>query len=62
MYLGISNYDFLNFLTQHAYPSYVIDFVKGHVENNNYNINNEIAIVYDIDTQLPVRSGFYGII
>ena len=27
-----------------------------------YNINNEITIVYDINTQEIIRSGFYGII
>jgi hypothetical protein len=62
MYLGISNSNFLEFLVKNAYPTYIIDFVKWQVDNNNYNINNEIASVYDIATQMPVRSGFYGII
>ena len=62
MYLGISNADFLEFLVTNMYPTYVIEFVKTQVDRNNYNINNEVAIVYDIETQLPVRSGFYGVI
>ena len=61
-YLGISNTDFLEFLINNLYPTYVIDFVKKQIENNNYNINNEITIVYDIETQSIIRSGFYGVI
>jgi hypothetical protein len=62
MYLGISNAEFLEFLITNSYPIYVIDFVKKQIENSNYNINNEIAIVYDIETQSIIRSGFYGVI
>jgi len=40
----------------------VIDYVKKQIENNNYNINNEITIVYDIETQSIIRSGFYGVL
>ena len=62
MYLGISNTEFLEFLITNSYPTYVIDFVKKQIENNNYNINNEITIVYDIESQSIIRSGFYGVI
>lgn len=61
-YLGISNNDFLKFLTTNSYPTYIIDFVKKHIDNGTYNINNEITIVYDIETQSIIRSGFYGVI
>lgn len=61
-YLGLSNDEFLEFLTTNKYPDYVIDFVKKNVADGAYNINNEIAIVYDIDTQTAIRSGFYGVI
>lgn len=61
-YLGISNTDFLKFLITNSYPIYVIDYVKKQIENNNYNINNEITIVYDIETQSIIRSGFYGVL
>ena len=59
-YLGITNQEFIEFLTTNQYPEYVINFVIGQVELNNYNITNEITIVYDIDTQDVIRSGFYG--
>jgi hypothetical protein len=62
MYLGISNNDFLDFLINNSYPTYVIDFVKQKIEKDNYNINNEITIIYDIETQSIIRSGFYGVI
>jgi hypothetical protein len=62
MYLGLSNDEFLEFLTTNKYPDYVIDFVKKNVADGAYNINNEIAIVYDIETQTAIRSGFYGVI
>lgn len=56
MYLGISNKDFLEFLITNDYPKNIIDFVN----KNEYNINNEITIVYDIETKEIIRSGFYG--
>ena len=59
-YLGITNQEFIEFLTTNQYPEYVINFVIEQVELNMYNIANEITIVYDIDTQDIVRSGFYG--
>jgi len=60
MYFGLSNNDFLQFLETNKYPTYVIEFVKDSMTSNNYHINNEIAVVYDIDTQEIIRSGFYG--
>jgi V8-like Glu-specific endopeptidase len=62
MYLGISNEDFLDFLTNNSYPNPIIEFVKMHMSNGTYHINNEITIVYDIKTQSIIRSGFYGVI
>lgn len=59
-YLGISNDDFVEFLLTNNYPSYVIDFVVDKINLNQYKINNEITIVYDIKTQNILRSGFYG--
>ena len=56
-YLGISNKDFIIFLTENNYPKNIIDFV-----DSDYIINNEITIVYDIKSKEIVRSGFYGII
>lgn len=56
MYLGISNEDFLEFLISNDYPKNIIDFVN----TDNYHINNEITIVYDITTKQIIRSGFYG--
>lgn len=59
-YLGISNENFLQFLLTESYPSNIIDFVMSNIKDNNYHINNEITIVYDINTLQVVRSGFYG--
>lgn len=59
-YLGITNDEFVDFLTINQYPEYIINFVTENVEMNNYNIINEITIVYDIDKQNIIRSGFYG--
>ena len=58
MYLGISNIDFIEFLTTNNYPNDLIS----HYINSNYNINNEIAIVYDIHSKNIIRTAFYGIL
>lgn len=58
MYLGISKEDFISFLKE---CNYNIELIK-HFETSNYEINNEITIVYDLKTQNIVRSGFYGIV
>lgn len=47
MYLGISNKDFTSFLIDNEYEQKIINYYK----NNFFNINNEIAIVYDINTK-----------
>ena len=59
-YLGISNKDFISFLNLYDYPSHIINFVQEQVGLDNYKINNEITIVYEIDTQKVIRTGFYG--
>jgi hypothetical protein len=56
-YLGISNNDFIDFLINNNYPRNIIDFI-----DDDYKINNEITIVYDIKSKKIIRSGFYGII
>ena len=59
-YLGISNKDFISFLNLYDYPSNLINFVEEQIILDNYKINNEITIVYEIDTQKVIRTGFYG--
>jgi hypothetical protein len=59
-YLGLTNDEFVEFLTVNEYPSHIVDFVTTQVETGAYNINNEITIVYSTETQEVVRSGFYG--
>ena len=61
-YLGISNEDFLDFLIECNYPDNIINFIKKNISLKNYNINNEITIVYDINTMEIIRSGLYGVI
>ena len=61
-YLGISNEDFLNFLIQCKYSTNIINFIQKNIALKNYNINNEITIVYDINNMEIIRSGFYGIL
>jgi len=56
-YLGISKNDFITFLTDGEYPQHIVDFVK----DEEYQINNEITIVYDIKSHDIIRSGFYGL-
>ena len=60
-YLGISVADFIQFLKKLHYPYCFVN----HVENNQHmyeNIEHEITIVYDIVSQIPVRSAFYGVV
>ena len=59
-YMGLTNNEFIDFLTENKYPIYIIDFINQQIKLNKYNINNEITIVYDINTQDIIRSGFYG--
>ena len=59
-YLGLNNEEFVEFLIENDYPSHVTQFVTEQIEAGNYNINNEVTVVYNTDTQQIVRSGFYG--
>ena len=59
-YLGISNKDFLEFLITNDYPKNIIDYIKTNISLGKYNINNEITIVYNMETLEIIRSGFYG--
>jgi hypothetical protein len=59
-YLGLTNKEFVEFLTTHGYPNYAISFVTQQIDKGAYHINNEITIVYNTETQEVVRSGFYG--
>jgi hypothetical protein len=59
-YLGLTNEEFVEFLTVNGYPQHIIDFVTNQINIGTYNINNEITIVYNTETQEVVRSGFYG--
>jgi hypothetical protein len=58
--MGLSNKEFIEFLMENNYPSYIIDFINQQIKLNKYNINNEITIVYDTNTLDIIRSGFYG--
>jgi hypothetical protein len=61
MYIGINNDDFLNFLVEQKYNQDLID----HYKNNDYNISNEISLIYDISdvSQIKIkRSSFFGIL
>jgi hypothetical protein len=60
MYMGLTNEEFLEFLIENKYPTYVTDFVQEKININAYKINNEVAVVYDIETQEVIRTGFYG--
>jgi hypothetical protein len=56
-YIGISKKDFLNFLVENEYEDELIN----HYEKNDYQISNEITLVYDYDFKIK-RSSFYGIV
>lgn len=61
MYFGLKVDEFLWFLIKYGYDTHLIQ----HVMMNTHlykDICHEIAIVYDIKTGEPVRSGFYGIL
>lgn len=59
-YLGISNDNFLEFLETNDYPTYIQNFVNERSRLDCYNINNEVTIVYDVQSKDIIRSGFYG--
>lgn len=57
-YLGISKESFIEFLSDNNYPNFLIE----RYSEGEYNINNEIAVIYDIETKQIIRTGFYGIV
>ena len=57
-YLGISKETFIEFLSENYYPELLVKYYS----ENEFFINNEIAIIYDIETKKIVRTGFYGIV
>lgn len=59
-YLGISLPDFIDFLSTHNYPIYLVEHVKSNRDRYT-DIIHEITIVYDENGNV-VRSGFYGIL
>ena len=59
-YLGLTNEEFVEFLTTNAYPNHIISFVTQQIDKGAYHINNEVTIVYNTETQEVIRSGFYG--
>lgn len=57
-FIGISKEDFLKFLKEYKYDEELID----QYENNEYNISNEVTIVFCEKTLKVLRTAFYGII
>ena len=55
---GITNDEFLNFLIDNNYPDNLIEKYSAC----EYNIENEISIVYSAKTKSIKRTAFYGII
>ena len=51
--------DFISFLEEFRYKSSFIEHVKSNKKNYK-NISHEITIVFNKNTLLPYRSGFYG--
>ena len=58
MFIGISREDFLKFLKEYKYDE---DLIREY-ENNEYNISNEISIIFCKKTLKVLRTAFYGII
>jgi hypothetical protein len=56
-YLGITNKDFIRFLKDNKYDRNIINLV-----DSDYNLNNEITIVYDKITRKIIRSAIYGVL
>lgn len=61
MYFGLKVEEFLYFLAKFDYDTHLIKHVLDNMHMYK-DICHEIAIVYDIETGEPVRSGFYGIL
>ena len=59
-YMGLTNHEFFDFLVTNEYPNHIVEFVNLQIQSDNYNLNNEIAIVYDIETRAIIRTAFYG--
>lgn len=59
-YLGISIYDFINFLIEFNYPNDFINHVKKNIELYK-NIKHEISIIYDINYKV-IRTAFFGLV
>jgi len=57
-YIYISKNDFIHFLKVNNYEASLIE----HYECSDYQISNEITIVYDINTMEVKRTAFYGIV
>lgn len=57
-FIGISNKDFLSFLNEYQYSEELINFY----EQNEFNISNEITLVFDKATKTPLRTAFYGVV
>ena len=58
MFIGISREDFLKFLKEYKYDKDLIH----EYENNEYNISNEVSIIFCKKTLKVLRTAFYGII
>jgi hypothetical protein len=61
MYLGIHVKDFARFLKIFEYPDSLVHHLESNIEKYK-NVIHEIAIVYDIETQTPKRTAFYGLV
>ena len=58
-WLVISIDDFINFLQENNYKEDFVNFILSNKNEFTY-ISHEITIVYNKDTLIPIRSGFYG--
>lgn len=62
MYNGLSNEEFIDFLQNNNYPLSLIEYIEYQIENDQYHLYNEIAIIYNIKTKKIIRTGWYGMI
>lgn len=58
-YINIAIEDFVRFLSEHNYPDTFVSHVQSNVMRYR-ELRHEITIVYDIVTQKPIRTAFYG--
>ena len=61
MYIGISVIDFIKFLKEYKYPEQYVLHVYENIEKYR-NINHEVTIVFDIESEEPIRTAIFGII